>query len=100
MPIPHLRRSIGLLSMTLLVLIGIMAIVADRPAAQAAVAPNASELRFQLIGNEPIAGPDGNALVRDWSVLVFKDRRAGQCYVVFSRDRSITATPPVACPPN
>jgi hypothetical protein len=48
-------------------------------ARQLVLVPNADRLRFQLIGNEPIAGPDGRALVRGWSVLVFRDRKADRC---------------------
>jgi hypothetical protein len=68
-------------------------------AGQAILAPAPEEVRFQLLGNEPIAGPDGRGLVGGWSVLVFKDRKAGQCYVAFSRGEAIAATNAAACPP-
>lgn len=67
-------------------------------ARQAVLAPAPEQVRFQLIGNEPIAGPDGRALVDGWSVLVFKDRKAGQCYVAFSRGAAIAATEAARCP--
>jgi len=53
-------------------------------ARQAVVVPSAEDVRFELIGNEPIAGPDGRALVRGWSVLVFRDRKSDRCYVASS----------------
>jgi hypothetical protein len=67
-------------------------------ASQGVMAPNAADLRFQLIGNEPIAGPDGLSLVKDWSVLMFKDRKSGQCHLAFSRGGAIAAVNVIACP--
>jgi hypothetical protein len=67
-------------------------------ATQAVLTPSADQLRFQLIGNELIAGPDGHALVKDWSVLMFKDRKTGECHLVFSRGSAIAAANVVACP--
>ena len=66
-------------------------------ARQLVLEPNADRLRFQLIGNEPIAGPDGRALVRGWSVLLFKDRKADRCYIVFKHEAGIAAEVTV-CP--
>jgi hypothetical protein len=66
-------------------------------ATQVRLVPNAEEVRFQLIGNEPIAGPDGRSLVKDWSVLMFKDRKTGECYLVFSRDSDMSAANVTAC---
>jgi hypothetical protein len=70
-----------------------------RPASatQAVLVPNADHVRFQLIGNEPIAGPDGHALVKDWSVLMFKDRKTGECYLVFSRATDMSAASVTPC---
>jgi hypothetical protein len=61
------------------------------------VAPNIDQLRFQLIGNEPIAGPDGKAVVRDWSVLMFKDRKSNECYLAFSRGSALAAVNVAVC---
>ena len=58
------------------------------------------QLRFQLIGDEQIAGPDGRSVVAGWSVLVFKDRRAQRCYVAFKQANSITSVDSLPCPPN
>jgi hypothetical protein len=70
-----------------------------QPAAtQGVLVPSAADLRFQLIGNEPIAGPDGLSQVKDWSVLVFKDRKSGQCHLAFSRGSAIAAVNVIACP--
>ena len=60
--------------------------------------PRAELLRYRLVGNEPIAAPDNHSLVSGWSVLVFKDRRTGLCYVTFSRGDAIAATDAAACP--
>jgi hypothetical protein len=67
-------------------------------ARQLVLVPNADRLRFQLIGNEPIAGPDGRALVRGWSVLLFKDREADRCYIVFKHEVGIVAEEATICP--
>jgi hypothetical protein len=64
-----------------------------------AMTPRADQVRFQLIGNEPVAGPDDYSLVKGWSVLMFKDRKADQCYLVFSRRDGISAANAVECPP-
>jgi hypothetical protein len=68
-------------------------------AGQAGVVPSAQDLRFELLGNEPIAGPDGRALVTDWSVLMFKDRRTERCYVAFKHDGAI-AVESAECAPK
>ena len=68
-------------------------------AQQVVQVPRAEQLRYQLIGNEPIAAPDGRSIVNDWSVLLFKDRRSNQCYVVFARGSDVGATDAAPCPP-
>jgi hypothetical protein len=65
---------------------------------QAVLTPNAEDVRYQLIGNEPIAGPDGFSLVKDWSALMFKDRRSGDCYLAFARGSAISAVNVAQCP--
>ena len=65
---------------------------------QPALVPNPDQLRYQLIGNEPIAGPDGRTVVTGWSVLVFKDRNASSCYVAFKQGAAISATAAATCP--
>jgi hypothetical protein len=55
-------------------------------------------LRFQLIGNEPIAGPDGRAVVAGWAVLMFKDRTTQQCYAVLREGPALAGTQEVRCP--
>jgi len=59
-------------------------------ARQALVVPNAADVRFELLGNEPIAAPDGRALVTDWSVLMFRDRKSDRCYVAFKHEGAIS----------
>jgi hypothetical protein len=65
---------------------------------QSLLVPSADQLRYQLIGDEPIAGPDGQSLVNGWSVLVFKDRKEARCYVAFKQAASITAMEAATCP--
>jgi hypothetical protein len=67
-------------------------------ARQAVLVQPTEELRFQLIGNETIAGPDGRAQVAGWSVLVFKDRRANVCHLAFRHLESIAMGGTIACP--
>lgn len=67
-------------------------------AGQAVVVPSAEDVRFELIGNEPIAGPDGRALVRGWSVLMFRDRMSDRCYVAFKHESSMAVESQAACP--
>jgi hypothetical protein len=58
-------------------------------AAQSVLVPSPDQLHFQLVGDEPVAGPDGRTVVSGWKILVFKDRRTGDCYVAFTRGSSI-----------
>jgi len=66
-------------------------------ARQVRLFPEAKDVRFELLGNEPIAAPDNIAVVKDWSVLVFKDRKSGRCYVAFKHDRAIAVETLEAC---
>jgi hypothetical protein len=68
-------------------------------AQQVGEVPRAEVLRYQLVGIEPIAAPDNRSLVNGWSVLLFKDRRGGVCYVAFARGDAISATNAAPCPP-
>jgi hypothetical protein len=67
-------------------------------AGQALLVPSPDRLRYQLIGDEPIAGPDGQSVVNGWSVLVFKDRTESRCYVAFKQGPAITAMESATCP--
>jgi hypothetical protein len=89
------------LRLAALVVLGALTLLVARErvgARQLVLVPNAERLRFQLIGNEPIAGPDGHALVRGWSVLVFRDRKADRCYVVFKHEVGIAVEETAICP--
>jgi hypothetical protein len=68
-------------------------------AGQGVFVPGGDQLRFQLIGDEPIAGPDGRSVVNGWSVLMFKDRKLGICYVAFKQVSGIAAVEAATCPP-
>ena len=90
----RLVALLALGALALLLLVGF-----DRVGARQLVqVPNADRLRFQLIGNEPIAGPDGRALLRGWSVLLFKDRKVDRCYIVFKHEVGIAAEEASVCP--
>jgi hypothetical protein len=95
-----LAAGAGWRRMAILCGCGLLALVlaGHRLAARQVIAPSAEQLRYQLIGNEPVAGPDGRALVKGWSVIVFKDRKAGECYVAFTRGEAIAVSQPSACP--
>ena len=58
--------------------------------------PNAEDVRFVLLSNEPIATPDRHAIVAGWSSMLFKDRRTGQCFVAFTGG-STSAVTTVPC---
>ena len=67
-------------------------------ATPAVVAPSAESAALLTDRQQPIAGPDGQALVNGWSVLMFKDRKTGECYVAFSRGSAIAAANASTCP--
>jgi hypothetical protein len=89
-----MNRTIGFTVLVLVLLAGLAfrASTAGEPlrARQAGVVPSAQDVRFELLGNEPIAAPDGRALVSGWSVLMFKDRRSDRCYVAFKHEDAIS----------
>jgi hypothetical protein len=92
------NKRLGLMIVLITCFLGCLLGIQRVSALQIVLSPGAEEVRFQLIGNEPIAGPDGRSLVSGWSVLVFKDRKAGQCYVAFKQGPAITATEAATCP--
>jgi hypothetical protein len=94
-----MKNTFTVVLAVLLALTGVGLVVSSRVASgQAILVPKAEDVRYQLIGNEPIAGPDGFALVKDWSALMFKDRRTGECYLAFSRGSAISAVNVAQCP--
>ena len=92
-----IQRLVFIFFSIVCVLVFVLGVFRPVSATQVVLVPNANELRFQLIGNEPIAGPDGRALVKDWAVLMFKDRKTGECYLVFSRGSDMSAASVVPC---
>jgi hypothetical protein len=72
---------------------GSWAVSANQPI----LVPDVDEVRFELVGNEPIAGPDGRSLVSGWSVLMFKDRKTDRCYVAFNHFNAIAVEEATAC---
>lgn len=56
------------------------------------------KLRFRLVGDEPVAGPDGRNTVAGMKVLVLKDMQSGQCHIVFLNGTAMSATAASVCP--
>jgi hypothetical protein len=59
---------------------------------------NPDKLRFRLVGDEPIAGPDGQTFLNGWKVVVLKDLRADQCYIAFVSGTAMAVNGPAVCP--
>jgi hypothetical protein len=83
-----------------LLLVGLIVVVVclERLNARQVLLPSPDSTRFQLIGNEPVVGPDGRAVVTGWSVLVLKDRRDNRCHLAFNFEKSIAMGGTIACP--
>ena len=60
--------------------------------------PTPDTLRFRLVGDEPIASPDGRCTVSAWKVFVLHDQKSDQCYVMFVVGSGMSATGPSVCP--
>ena len=56
------------------------------------------KLRFRLVGDEPIAAPDGRSTVAGMKVIVLRDTKSDQCYVTFIAGSAISTTGPSVCP--
>lgn len=83
----------GLIVMMLLLTLAALML---HDAASAQVDP--AQLRFRLVGDEPIAGPDGRTTVSGSKVLVFKDVKQGDCYVTFVLPSGSSTVSQRACP--
>lgn len=59
---------------------------------------NTDKLRFQMLSEEAILGPDGRAVVQGWRALQLRDRAADLCYTAFITGTVIVLTDPVQCP--
>ena len=59
--------------------------------------PNGDKLRFRLVGDEPIARPDGQSVVAGWKVLVFQDMKSGRCYATFVHGAGESVAGEIAC---
>jgi hypothetical protein len=94
------RRRCGYAGLAILCGVLMWGAFASEPATalQVQVVPNAASLRFELIGNEPIAAPDGYSHVAGWSVLMFRDRKSSRCYVAFRHENAISVEEAAACP--
>ena len=56
------------------------------------------QLRFHIVGDEPLATPDGRNFANGWKVFVLRDMKADQCYVSFVAGSAMSTTGPAACP--
>jgi hypothetical protein len=56
------------------------------------------KLRFRVIGDEPIATPDVRGVVSGMKVIVLRDSKSDQCYVMFAYGAAMSTTGPSACP--
>jgi len=56
------------------------------------------KLRFRLVGDEPIASPDGRGPVTGFKVIVLRDMKSDQCYVAFLAGNALSVTGPSVCP--
>ncbi|MGH7487675.1 MAG: hypothetical protein ACRD2I_00880 [Vicinamibacterales bacterium] len=55
-------------------------------------------LRFRMVGDEPIASPDGRSLMPGMKVIVLRDTKSDQCYVSFVMGSAMSTTGPSVCP--
>jgi hypothetical protein len=55
--------------------------------------PRAEDVRFELLTQEPIAGPDHRSVVAGWYALVVKDRRTGKCYIALTQGNEMAMAP-------
>jgi hypothetical protein len=91
----HLRVSV-VVALTAAALAGGVVAVYAVPAHAQFAKPDA--VRFQLIGDEPIASPDGRQLLTNWKVEVLRDRKSDQCYVAILLGNAMSITGPSTCP--
>jgi hypothetical protein len=56
------------------------------------------KLRFRLVGDEPVAGPDGRNTVAGIKVLVLQDMQSGQCHIAFLNGTAMAVTAAGVCP--
>ena len=79
------------------ILTSIGAVGLTRGNAAAQLVPSPESLRFRLVGDEPIAGPDGQSIVTGWKVLVFMDQRTSRCYVTFTQGTAAAMGSEIPC---
>jgi hypothetical protein len=60
--------------------------------------PMPNQMRFQMIGDEPIVSPDGRSYVTNWKAMMLRDRQADRCYIAILADKSLALNGPVDCP--
>ena len=56
------------------------------------------KLRFRLVGDEPVASPDGRNTLANWKVVVLKDMQSGQCHIAFLSGAAMSVTESGVCP--
>ena len=90
----HRTVLAGAIAIALVLMTG----VGHRTAAAPQIAyPSGDQLRFKLVGDEPIAGPDGRSIVPGWKVLVFEDVKRARCYVTFLQGSGASVAGEIPC---
>jgi hypothetical protein len=93
-----MKRVVIAFTITLIIVSTLLVVGGRRLAATPQIAyPSGDQLRFRLVGDEPIAGPDGRSIVSGWKVLVFQDVKSSRCYVTFTHDGNPTAAGEMPC---
>jgi hypothetical protein len=72
------------------------ALFVSRPAA--AQIPEPDKVRFRLVGDEPIASPDGRSFVAGWKIVVLQDQASGQCHIAFLSGTALAVSDAGVCP--
>jgi hypothetical protein len=60
--------------------------------------PEPDKVRFRLVGDEPIASPDGRSFVAGWKIVVLQDQLSGQCHIAFLSGSAISVGDAGVCP--
>jgi hypothetical protein len=93
----NLRRLLAAVALGSALLGAALATTAGRSTYAAQIA-EPGRVRFRVVGDEPIAMPDGRSFANNWKVVVMRDTKSDQCYTLFMLGASMSATGPATCP--
>jgi hypothetical protein len=85
----------GRLALLVVLLVALGGLVVQR---STAAQFDPEQLRFRLVGDEPIAGPDGKSTVSGSKVLVFRDMKRNECFVTFVLPSGTSTVSAGVCP--